>query len=201
MKLHIGSGTVYLKGWVNVDMPTPNCFLASERPDLVEKWGTTELEGYYAKHAKKTIDDFRKGSLIQEYVCDRYGSFHFLPAPTASVMEILARQSFEHMSITEAKLALDEIKRVLDIEGVVRIDVPDNDETLRMLKETKDDFYIRHFLGPRKGDFGNHCMSYTKEGLISLMREKGFNYIYEEPNIHNYPAFTLVFEKDSYWKF
>lgn len=200
MRMHIGSGTVYLRDWVNVDLPTPNTFLAVDRPDLVEKWVTTE-DQYYAKHAKKTIEEFRHGAMVQEYVCDRYGSFHFLPASPGEVDEILARQSFEHLSLTEAKAALAEMKRVLTVAGVVRIDVPDNDETLRLLKETKDDFYIRHFLGPRQGNFGNHCMSYTRDGLKALMLECGFRFMEEEKNIHMYPAFTLKFMNDSFWNF
>lgn len=199
MRMHIGSGTVYLRDWVNVDVPTENCFLASERPDLVELWGTTEAEGYYARHEKKSIDEFRKGARVQEYVCDRFGTFSFLPAPPGTVKEVLARQSFEHLSKTEARAALKSINTVMEPLGILRLDVPDNDETLRLLMETKDPFYIRHFLGPRKGDYGKHCVSYTKDELISLVQNYGFSFLKEERNIHLYPAFTLRFEKCFDW--
>ena len=149
MKLHIGCGTVYLKDWINVDLPSSTCYLTEERPDLVKAYLTTEKKGYYARHKKQSISKFRRGSLVSEYVCDRYGSFFNLPCRTSNATEILARQSFEHLSITEAKTALKEMNRVLCSRGLLRIDVPDADETLRKLKQTKDDFYIRHYLGPQ----------------------------------------------------
>jgi hypothetical protein len=34
MKIHIGCGTVYLKDYVNVDLPCEFCFLAQDRPRL-----------------------------------------------------------------------------------------------------------------------------------------------------------------------
>ena len=195
MKIHIGSGTVYLKGWVNVDVPAPFCYLASERPDLVKKFQTTEEQGYYAKHKKKTLAKFRQGAEITEYVCDRYGSFSFLPIKSSEGTEILARQSFEHLSITEARLALREMNRALAMSGTLRLDVPDADATLRLLKKTKDDFYIRHYLGPRKTEFGYHCMGYNRDTLRRLANEYGFTLYGDEDNIHLYPAITLVFNK------
>lgn len=197
LKLHIGSGTVYLQNFINVDMPTDHCFLAEERQDLVNLYITNEELGYYHRHKEANLDGFKKGAKVQEYVCDRYGSFTQLPARSGTIAEILARQSFEHMSITEARRALVEMNRVLMIGGIIRLDVPDNDETLKKLVETGDWFYIRHMLGPRLGDFGNHCVSYTKDGLYNLAAEYGFvasDPLFED-NIHPYPAFTLRMKK------
>lgn len=198
MKLHIGCGTVYLKGWVNVDLPGPDCHLAQDRPDLVERYATTEEEGYYARHAK-TLEDLRKGPLAQDYVCDRYGSYHFLPAKPESASEILARHSFEHLSITEARRALVHLNQALEPNGILRLDVPNHDETLKLFGETKDPFYIRHLLGPRRGDFGFHCMSYTPERLERLASDYGFRFAGTEPNIHLYPAFCLRLQKVFSW--
>ena len=73
MKLHIGSGSVYLNGWTNIDVPGPKNFLAADRPDLVDRWATDE-DNYYRRHKDKTIDKLRSGPLDQEYVCDQFGS-------------------------------------------------------------------------------------------------------------------------------
>lgn len=194
MKLHIGCGSVYLQDYCNVDLEGPKTFLAAERPDLVERWLTTE-DRYYARHSDKTIDSLRVGPLDQEYVCDLYGSFLTWPKLIRAT-EVLARHSFEHLSITEARAALTRLHDfILEPGGLLRIDVPDHDETLRLLIETGDRFYVRHLLGPRRGDFGFHMMSYTRERLRALVESHGFRFVEEEPNIHCYPAFCLRFEK------
>lgn len=194
MKLHIGCGSVYLIGWKNVDVPSPQTFLASKRPDLVRKWGTTD-DKYYERHRDKTQARLRAGPLSLEYVCDAYGSFENLPAQYWEVEQVLARHSFEHLSITEAHRALDQIDAIMKPGGLLRLDVPDHEGTLRLFKETGDEFYIRHLLGPRRNDRGFHMMSYTRDRLQALVEEHGFVFVEEEPNIHFYPAFCLRFEK------
>lgn len=195
MKLHIGVGAVYLEDWVNIDLRAPNTFLASDRPDLVERWKTTD-DAYYARHQDKTVSTLRSGPLNQEYVCDVYGSFDNIPAAYWSVDEVLSRHAFEHLSITEAHKALDQIDGIMKPNGILRLDVPDHEETLRLFKKTGDEFYIRHLLGPRRNDHGFHMMSYTRDRLRSLVEEHGFVFVEEElPNIHLYPAFTLKFRK------
>ncbi len=193
MKLHIGCGSVYLREWVNVDIPGDKTFLAEERPDLVEALSTDESD-YYARHRDKTIDRLRSGPLHQETVCDRFGSFSRIPARVGSVSEILARHCFEHLSIGEATEALREVRSVLSKDGVLRLDVPDHEQTLEKLIETGDRFFVRHLLGPRRNDFGFHMMSYTRERLVALVGQSGFRFQSEEPNIHIYPAFCLRFE-------
>jgi predicted SAM-dependent methyltransferase len=193
-KIHVGCGTVYLDGWINVDVRSSKTFLAVDRPDLVAKYKTTDAN-YYARHQDKTMDKLRKGPLDQELVCDEYGTFFDLPGSTWTADEILARHVFEHMSLSEAHRALDECDKKLITGGILRLDVPDHEETLRKYKETGDDFYVRHLLGPRKNDFGYHCMSYTRELLKKTVESHGFVYDGEEPNIHFYPAFCLRFKK------
>ncbi len=201
MKLHIGSGDVYLKEWINVDVPTTKTYLASERPDLVERWATTE-DRYYQKHLDTSLKSLSAGPRDHEYVCDRFGNFMYLPAAPGSVDECLARHSFEHLSITEAKRALEVLHAVLSpaslrsAGGILRLDVPDHDETLRLLRETGDRVYERLILGPRKGDYGAHMMGYSREGLRGLVESAGFRFVCEEKNIHElYPAFCLRFER------
>jgi hypothetical protein len=192
VKLHLGSGAVYLLDWWNVDIQAPKTFLARERPDLVERWKTTE-DGYYARHADKTIDTLRTGPLDQEYVCDSYGDFLSIPVATYECQELLARQVFEHLSLREARQALNECLRVLRRGGVLRLDVPDHEETLRLYKQTGDEFYVRHLLGPRRNEWGFHMMSYDRPRLRALVEDHGFRFTGEEPNVHFFPAFTLRF--------
>lgn len=195
MKLHVGSGSVYLREYVNVDLPLPSVFLAKERPDLVDRFSTME-EDYYGRHTDKTKGTFRKGPLSQETVCDVYGSFDFLPVRPNSVSEILARQCFEHLDRNEAPRALAQSYAALKKGGVLRLDIPDADETLRQYRETGDEFFIRHLFGPRRDMYGFHT-HYTRTMLIKLVEDAGFGYELEERNIHCYPAFCLRFVRNT----
>ena len=94
VKLHVGCGRVYLRGWTNVDRPgTPT---AAARPDLVERWGTEEPD-YYGRHAAVTAATLAAGPSTEEGVCDAHGDFRRLPCGIAEAEEILARQVFEHL--------------------------------------------------------------------------------------------------------
>jgi predicted SAM-dependent methyltransferase len=194
MKLHVGCGSVYLRDWINVDLPGAKTFLAEERTDLVEALITDESD-YYGRHKDKTAERLKSGPLNQEAVCDRYGSFMNLPARPGSIRELLARHCFEHLSIHEAETALREIGSALGKNGILRLDVPDHEGTMREFMKTGNEFFIRHLLGPRRADHGFHMMSYTRQRLMALVESFGFEYVLEEPNIHFYPAFCLRFEK------
>jgi len=193
-RVHVGCGSVYLDGWINVDIISPNTFLAADRPDLVERWKTTD-DQYYARHMDKNVQTLRAGPLNQEYVCDRYGDFLTLSAVVRDVDEVLARHCFEHLSIREARKALTELSSVMRPAGILRLDVPDHVGTLELFMKTQDYFFVRHLIGPRRNEFGFHMMSYTRDLLRTLVEEHGFSFIHEEPNIHFYPAFCLRFEK------
>ena len=193
MRIHVGCGSVYLDGYVNIDLPGPHVQSWQTAPTaLMEALRTTE-DRYYARHEDMTLEKLRAASQKVTGVVDKYGSALELPFPDTSATEILARQVFEHLSLTEAKCAMKEFKRVLAPGGVLRLDVPDVEETARLLSETKDPFYIRHLFGSRKDDYGYHLMGYTREGLTQLAWEHGFRLEAEEPNIHYYPAFCLRF--------
>jgi predicted SAM-dependent methyltransferase len=194
MKLHLGAGSVYLRGYINMDLPGPHMHLAADRPDLVSKWETTD-DDYFARHRDKTIESLAAGPLDQECVCDLHGSLLHIPAAAWSVDEVLLRHVFEHLSLTEAHTALDQIDGVLMQGGILRIDVPDHEETVRLLRETGNKFYERHLLGPRRNDFGFHMMSYDRTRLRNLVESHGFVFVEEEPNIHFFPAITLKFQK------
>jgi hypothetical protein len=115
-----------------------------------------------------TLERLRMASAKVTGVVDRYGSALALPFMDGCATEVLARQVFEHLSLTEAKAALQEFRRVLLPRGLLRLDVPDTEETAKLLSETKDPFYIRHLFGSRKDDYGYHLMGYDRAGLTQL---------------------------------
>lgn len=206
MRVHLGNGRVYLRpsvwddpenGWLNVDLPNyAGRVLAQERKDLVQQLGTTEDKYYGRVGSGRTIEDFTVGGEAdQACICDAYGSFAHIPAGDKSVTEILARQVFEHLSYREAKQALIECDRVLVPGGILKLDVPDHEESMRKYHATGIPFFKRHILGSRKDESAYHVMGYTKGGLIQLCKDYCFDYVEEEDNIHPYPALCLRFQK------
>jgi predicted SAM-dependent methyltransferase len=209
IRVHVGNGSIYLLGWVNIDVYESGAGLAQDCPDRVKRWGTTEAE-YYAKSKFAS-----KAGMVDtsEFVVDAYGSWESMPFEEESVDQILSRQCFEHLSKREAQWAFLEAHRVLKPGGILRIDVPDHaeamsqfaalsidlfcttDPTEKPAKQNKKDFMLRHILGSRKNDFAYHMGSWTREKMIAFAERRGFKFVEEETNIHFYPAFCLRFER------
>ena len=196
LRLHVGCGSCYLLGWKNVDLSESGAALLKDAPDRVLKWGTTE-GSYYGRHDTEDRAKIEMGvpAAPSDVVCDAYGSWDALPADDESVAELLSRQSFEHLSLREAKLALTEARRVLKPGGLFRVDVPDHEATLEQYAIHGGNFFKRHCLGSRKNHAAYHLVGWTRESLIQFATSYGFEYIEEEPNIHFYPAFCLKFRK------
>lgn len=170
--------------------------MASARPDLVERWGTSDIpDEYYVNHREKSQEALRAGPLNQEYVCDRFGDFEHMGVGAGEADQVLARHVLEHLSITEVHRALDHCDEVLKQGGILRLDVPDHEKTLELYRETGDPFYKRHLFGPRRDDRGYHLVGYDRECLKEIVEQHGFIFVAEEPNIHFYPAFCLRFVK------
>jgi SAM-dependent methyltransferase len=187
----MSSGTVYLDGWRNIDLPGARVWLAAERPDLVDRYLTTEVD-YYGRHQDfATLDAFKVGPQPAEYLADVFGSWSCVPCRTGEAAVLLARQSFEHLALADAHQALDEAWRVLAPGGHLRLSVPDHDATLQAFIATRDLVLLRHLLGPRNSPEGYHLMSYTRASLDALVRSHGFSPGVDEPSPHAYPALCL----------
>lgn len=193
MKLHVGCGAVLLRDFVNVDLPLPHVYLTSERRDLAEKFITTEQD-YYGRHHDKDADSLRGGPVTRDTCCDVYGSFAFLPARDGTVDQVYAVQAFEHLDRREAVAAIQECARVLKVGGLLRLDIPDADETIRQYRKTGDEFFLRHLFGPRRNLYGFHT-HYTREMLTNLVVGHGFAFVREDAHQHFYPAINMRFLK------
>ena len=207
LRVHLGAGRIYLApdaggAWVNVDLEGPHTALASQRPDLVDRWRTTDGADYYARQ-NVTVAELAAGPLPPAAtICDVYGDvLRGLPFGPLQVDEVLCRQMFEHFSRHEARAFLREMDYSIKPGGILRLDVPDVDGVLGALAVEHDAdrraLLLRHLIGSRKDDYSYHHHGYTRAGLRRLVEEYGFEFVEEEPPLLGrlYPAFCLRFRK------
>lgn len=192
IRLHVGCGTVYLDGYVNIDVEVKGySFLASERPDLTDKNRTTVDRYYKQEESQATLE--RGPSAPQACVVDRYAAIGALPYPPDSVDEIRSVQVLEHVGMKEAPVVLRHWHSLLKSGGVVHVDVPDFEETARQLlaqpDEAAKDWYYRLVYGSQKNAYAFHKNGFSPARLEWLLREAGFREVRHLPNtIHFYPV-------------
>jgi len=191
-KLHLGCGSVYLSGFVNVDvLQGPRVHFASERPDLVDRWVTTE-DKYYARQPPFDLHTTRDS----EIVVDESHDICNLPHEPGSVEKILVVQVFEHLTRIQTHQALTCWHRVLLRGGILHIDVPDIEKTAGLLLDAdtreKRMVALRLIFGTRKDAYSYHHFGYTPAGLSRLLSEHGFSTRQIEPMQDDYPAFAMM---------
>lgn len=204
MKLHLASGTCYLKDWINIDLELPGHHLAKDRPDLVEQ-NITTLDNYYKTNVTK--DDFLKGKFQKkEVVCDEYADVRILSGyEPNTVDEILGVQMFEHFTYEEGNALLNMWYYLLKDGGQLRLHVPDLEGIMREWYVNKHydaiderspeddiDWTLRQIYGSQKNDWGLHKAGYTREMLTRKMKQAGFKEVKEVENLNSYAAFGLV---------
>lgn len=192
LKLHVGCGTVYLDGYVNLDLHVEGySFLASQRPDLAAKNRTTVDRYYKQEESRETLE--RGPREPQSCVVDQYAPMHALPYPSGSVDEIRSVQSLEHLDVKEGPRVLRHWYEVLKPGGMVHVDVPDLEETARQLlaqpDEPSKDWYYRLVYGSQKNPYAFHKNGFSPARLERMLREAGFREVRHVPNtIHFYPV-------------
>jgi SAM-dependent methyltransferase len=191
IKLHVGCGTVYLEGYINIDVEVPGySFLASERPDLAGVNRTTVDRYYKCEESQATLEEPRE---TQFCVVDRYASVDALPYPPDSVDEIRSVQVLEHIDMAMAPRVLRHWHDTLKPGGVLHLDVPDFEETARQLlaqpDEPSKDWYYRLIYGSQKNPFAYHRNGFSPARAERLLREAGFRKMVHLPNaLHFYPV-------------
>jgi len=192
IRLHVGCGTVYLDGYVNIDVEVPGySFLAPERPDLMERNRTTVDRYYKQEESRATLEHGPRAP--QACVVDRYAPIDALPYPPDSVDEIRSVQVLEHVGMKEAPGVLRHWHALLKPGGFVHVDVPDFEETARQLlaqpDEAAKDWYYRLVYGSQKNAYAFHKNGFSPARLEWLLREAGFRTVRHIPNtIHFYPV-------------
>jgi SAM-dependent methyltransferase len=192
VKLHVGCGTVYLEGYVNLDVPVPGySFLASERPDLMARNRTTVARYYRKEQSRATLE----GGPGEDQVCvvDAYAPMDALPFMPGSVDEIRSVQSLEHLSMKDGPRVLRHWHEILKPGGVAHVDVPDFEETARQLlaqpDEASKDWYYRLIYGSQKNEYAYHKNGFSPARLERMLLQAGFREVRHIQNtIHFYPV-------------
>lgn len=191
-RLHVGCGTVYLDGYVNIDVEVPGySYLASERADLLERNRTTVDRYYKKEESQATLEG--GPSEPQACVVDRYAPIDALPYGPNSVDEIRSVQVLEHVSYKEAPPILRHWCELLRPGGIAHVDVPDFEETARQLlaqpDEPSKDWYYRLIYGSQKNAYAYHKNGFSPARLERLLKEAGFREVrHIENTIHFYPV-------------
>ena len=192
LRLHVGCGTVYLDGFVNIDLEVPGySFLATERPDLVALNRTTVDRYYQHEESQSTLE---KGPPRPQYcVVDRYAAIDTLPFAPGSVDEIRTVQVLEHVEMKRVPAVLRHWHELLRPGGIAHVDVPDFEETARQLlaqpDEPSKDWYYRLIYGSQKNAHAFHRSGFSPARLERLLREAGFREVRHVSNrIHFYPV-------------
>jgi SAM-dependent methyltransferase len=195
LKLHVGCGTVYLEGFINIDVRREGfSFLASEKPDLVASRRTTFDRYYKDQVSKDTLLARREDPRV--VVADSFQDITSLDYPPNSAEMIVCVQTLEHLTRDEVGRALENWCTILKPGGVLHIDVPDFEETARLLlaqgSEEEKDWYYRLIYGSQKDNFSIHKDGYSKEKLSRILSAHGFKNVTQMPNTrHFYPSIII----------
>jgi SAM-dependent methyltransferase len=185
MKLHLGCGTVYLKGYVNID-GAPN-YTTDDCPSEILEWNATEFDKYYKQ-------DF--GTMPNCVVADlEHDLRKRLPFQNSFVDEIVMYQVLEHVPSYDTGNLLSDIARVLKIGGAFIVSVPDIRGTAELLVNAKtdeeEDWAIRLIHGTQRNQWSHHFCGYTARTLKILLAQYGFGGFEDMPKINFYPVVHL----------
>jgi SAM-dependent methyltransferase len=192
LKLHLGCGTVYLDGYVNIDMQGVS---ARMRPDML-------------RHNKTTIDNYYKHPFRSNTgnVCyDIKADITDLSMYEDSVVdEILSVNVIEHIEKNEMITAAEQHwHRVLKPNGLLIISVPEIahtcDKTIKFcndFKKFEDCLNWIYCHGRTKYDV--HRWGYTSEYLNYLLKPAGFEFYKKDNDYINcdagYPYFVNFYK-------
>ena len=113
-RINIGCGSSPSKGWINFDN-TPAIKLANSSL----KYRIAKLFGMLSKEHIANIEWNKKNKIKYADATKR------IPLLSNSVEAVYTSHMLEHLSREGAKLFLHEAKRVLKIDGVLRVSIPD----------------------------------------------------------------------------
>lgn len=177
LKINIGCGHTPTEGWRNFDN-TPAIKLARSPV----RYSVARLLGLLDEAQVENVEWNRKNSV--EFA----DATKHIPLPDDSVCCIYTSHMFEHLSQTDGRKFLREALRVLEVDGVLRMSVPDLRKAVDSYLEKRDaDKFIddlritappvnttRQKLKLFFAGYRHHQWMYDGNSLANLMRSMGF---------------------------
>ena len=185
LKLHLGAGSVFLKGYTNIDI---RGVLADDYPQAMLDNETT-IDNYYRglEGTMKSLPHPRST------VVNSLADIRQLPYGARAVDKVVAIQVFEHLTPVEAIKTLDHWHALLKSGAPLVLSVPDMLGTMFLLEsddEQERSFAVRHLRGSYKNEYARHYAWYTETTLTQLLEHCGFQ-VERLPNFHLYPSILL----------
>lgn len=179
VKLHVGAGGVYLRGYLNIDIDGKLAYLNQAECSR----NSTFITDYYSRLEGDKDHLPKRRETIVDWVIDATQ----LPYVENTVDKIVAIQVFEHLSPAIAIKTLNKWQSMLKVGRPLVLSVPDMIGTLDLLA-TDYDFAIRHLRGRQQSDhYNSHHAWYTQDTFVELLEANGFK-VEVLPNFHFYPA-------------
>lgn len=171
LKVNLGCGLRVAEGWLNID-GSLNAMFASW-PSFMHKllYKLSGAKNYYG---------------LSEY-CQILKNYHFvyhdlaygLPLPSESADFIYSSHFFEHLFRDDAAKLLSDCNRVLKVDGVIRISIPDLAHAISLYSlGKKREMLEDYFFVDGKGSYlARHKYMYDFELLKNALTDAGFKQI------------------------
>jgi len=183
-QLHLGCGDIYLEGFINCDI---DGHFAHEVTDNQLGDNKTTLDQYFK---------YPFGSPRREIIYDKKMDLLEFPwdFKDNSIEKIVMISCFEHFTEHEALLIVHEMKRILQINGQIIIDVPDLRGTLEQYYNTNPKWAMTLVYCNGKNPFSFHKFGYNIDTFTQLW---GNNYVVKPYTVvaHDYPILSFLITK------
>jgi SAM-dependent methyltransferase len=153
-KVNLGSGLTVARGWINIDSSLNALVARFPRPFLFLTYKLSNAHRWYR------FSDYVV--LLRSHVFIHHDLTYGIPLPDSSVNCVYSAHFFEHLSPEDGKRLFQDVRRVLKPEGVLRVNVPDAEDS-------------GYGLDKDRGWYSQHRCMYDWNSLERALKEAGFS--------------------------